>query len=112
MVGAVAKGDCDQTQTLQITASGEGLGALNTSNSASFCPTVSSSPSHWLNQTAVRGKGALLRSRGVTLPGHGAGWRRVESDLEEQRENIQHRKCFLMLDFPYYHNPTDQCLTQ
>ena len=36
MEGAVAKGECDQTQTLQITASGEGLGVLNTSNSASF----------------------------------------------------------------------------
>ena len=61
MEGAVAKGECDQTQTLQIIASGAGLGVLNTSNSASFCPTVSSSPSHWLNQTVVRGKGALLR---------------------------------------------------
>lgn len=51
-------------------------------------------------------------SRGVALPGHGAVWRKVKSDLEEQRENIQHRKFFLILDFPYYHNPTDQCLTQ
>ena len=39
-----------------------------------------------------RVKDALRQSVQVSLPGHTAGWRRVEVDLERQAEDTQHGK--------------------